>query len=96
MISIWGFCFVVANLAAIWAMLGLGKPLARSVVVLTISLVLGALFGYVIDEGMEAYLYIMAVMALQSLFLLGSLAVLRGDGYRFVGRTSKSHDGATR
>ena len=94
-ITIWGICFVVANLAAIWAMLGLGKPLSRSTVVLTISLALGALFAYVIDEGSEAYLYIMTIMALQTLFLLASLAFLRGEGYRFVGRMSQPHGGAS-
>jgi hypothetical protein len=53
---------------------------------LTISLALGALFVYVIDEGMEAYVYTIAIMGFQTMFLLGSLAVVRGVGYRFVGR----------
>lgn len=53
---------------------------------MTISLALAPLFGYVIDEGIEAYVYTIAIMGLQTMFLLGSLAVVRGVGYRFVGR----------
>jgi hypothetical protein len=84
LVATWAICFVVVNLAAIWATMGLWKPLMRSVVVLAMSLALGAIFCYAINQGWDTWCYILAIMFLQSALLIASLLFVRSCRYRIV------------
>lgn len=50
-ISTWSLCFGLVGLASVWAGLGLVRPLQRSVALLLMSAVLGAVFAYGVDQG---------------------------------------------
>jgi len=84
LVTIWALCFVVTDLAALWAALGIGSPVPRSIVVILMSLALGWFFSYAIGEDWEPYFYIMSIMFLQPLLLIGSLLAVRSCGYRLV------------
>jgi hypothetical protein len=83
-IGIWVVSLVVTSLAAIWAMLGLRSPYARSIAVLIMSVMLGWCFSYGIGQHWEYYVYGMVIMFLQTALLVGSLLVVRSSGYRLV------------
>ena len=83
-IATWSLCFVAVGLAAVWAALGLARPLQRSLVVLALALSLGVLFSFGINEGWDTYFYIVTIMVLQAVIVLGSLLVVRSCGYRLV------------
>lgn len=88
LISVWSLCFVVTGLAGTWTGLGLARPMLRSIVVLLISAVLGALFVYCIRAPWQSYFYITATMVLQAGVLITSLLVVRSCGFRLVRKTN--------
>ena len=90
LMATWGLCFVAVGLAAVWAALGLTRPLWRSLAVLALASSLGVLFAYGINEGWESYVYVISIMALQAAVVLGTLLVVRSCGYRLV-RQPVSH-----
>jgi len=90
LVTIWALCFVVTDLAALWATLGIASPVPRSIAVILMSLALGWFFSYTLGEDWESYFYIMSIMFLQSLCLIGSLLVVRSCGYRLVSHRAMS------
>lgn len=84
LVTIWALCFVVTDLAALWATLGISSPVPRSIAVILMSVALGWFFSYTLGEAWEAYFYIMSIMFMESLCLIGSLLVVRSCGYRLV------------
>jgi hypothetical protein len=50
-VSVLAICYSAVALTSIWAMLGSGRPIIRSVFVVLIALVAGVVAGYVIDGG---------------------------------------------
>lgn len=84
-VAVWSLSVVMVGLAGVWAALGLARPTQRSIVVLLMSVVLGALFVYTIRQADgETYFYIVSIMVLQAGVLIASLLVARSYGYRLV------------
>ncbi len=90
LVTIWALCFVVTDLAALWATLGIGSPVPRSIAVILMSVSLGWFFSHTLGQDWETYFYIMSIMFLQSLCLIGSLLAVRTCGYRLVGHQAMS------
>jgi len=90
LVTIWALCFVVTNLAALWAALGIGSPVPRNVAVILMSLALGWFVSYAFAQPWDTRFYIISMMFLQSLCLIGSLLVIRSCGYRLVGHRAMS------
>lgn len=84
-VAVWSLSIVTVGLASVWAGLGLARPTQRSVVVLLMSAILGALFVYTIRQADgETYFYIVSIMVLQAGVLIASLLFVRSCGYRLV------------
>jgi hypothetical protein len=90
--AIWGLCLVIVGLTAIWAALGLTRPLQRSLVVLALALSLGVLFSFGVNENWKTYVFIATITVLQAVIVLGSLLVVRSCGYRLVRRPMSRPD----
>jgi hypothetical protein len=84
-IAVLGVCYAAVALASIWAILGLGRPVIRSIFVVLISLGAGAAGGYVIESSGSIGFWI-ATTVLQAILLVGSLCVVRGAGYRLLAK----------
>jgi hypothetical protein len=80
----WGLCFVVVGLLALWAVLGIARPMRRLVSVFAASLALGVLF--IIATLAAGWTYVMLIMLLYPLILFASLRVIRSCGNRFARR----------
>ena len=91
-------CFMTTGLASVWAGLGVARPMLRSMVVLLIAGILGALFVYSIGQARgDIYFYSTLMMVLQTAVIVASLLVMRSCGYRLVQRSAtdvKGRDGA--
>jgi hypothetical protein len=81
--------FDAVGLVALWAALGLGRPLWRGAAVVALSPVLGVLFAFAARLN-PAWVYFVLVMLLYPALLFGSLLVVRSCGYRFVRRAVSS------
>jgi hypothetical protein len=77
-----GLCFVSVGITSVWAMLGSGRTLIRSVIVLAISLLTSLIPSYCIDGGELWFWGVM--MTAEATVLLVSLFVVRRIGYRLV------------
>jgi hypothetical protein len=77
-----GLCFAAVALAAMWAMLGLGRPLLRLVPVIGVAGASGYIGYIALDEGDG--LFWITLPVLQAALLLASLAVIRKCGYRLL------------
>jgi len=84
MLSAIAVCFVSVALVAIWAILGLGQVLFRSLVLFVISAIVGWILARVIDEGDD--IFWTSTTILQATYLMGSLLAIRACGYRFLAR----------
>ena len=81
-----GLCYVTVALTSIWAILGMGHPVVRSIFVVVIAISAGLFAGYVI-AGEELGFWV-STTGLQAVLLISSLAVIRGVGYRFLAKES--------
>jgi hypothetical protein len=90
LMAVWAMCFVTVGLVALWAVLGLGRPLRRGVVVFVLSPILGACFAFASQAHRAGWVYILLIMLLYPTLLLSSLLVVRSCGYRFVRRAASS------
>jgi hypothetical protein len=86
----WPIRFVAVGLVALWAVLGVGRPLRRAPIVFVLSLILGALFGFAVQAEGPGWVDILLMMLLYPTLLFGSLLVVRSCGYRFVRRVISS------
>lgn len=84
-VSILGLGYATVGLTSIWALFGTGSPLFRSVMVIAIAATAGAVGGSVVDGGGDMSFWI-TTTGLQAALLVGTLAVFRCYGYRFVSR----------
>ncbi len=84
LMPVWAMCFVTVGLVALWAALGLGRPLRRGVVVFVLSPILGAFVAFAAQADRAGWVYILLIMLLYPAALLGSLLVVRSCDYRFV------------
>ena len=84
LLSLLSLCFIAVALTSIWAMLGRGSPLLRSIILLTIAAISGGAFDFFYGE--DFFLWT-CITIMQALFLIGSLGVLRYLGYRVLGKT---------
>jgi len=78
-------CFITVALTSIWAMLGTGSPILRSIIVLTIAAISGGALGFFYEND---FFFWTSIMIMQALLLIGSLGVLRYLGYRLLGKTA--------
>ncbi len=86
-IVVLALCYSAVALTSIWAMLGSGRPVIRSIFVVPIAILGGFVGGYGIDEGADILFWV-ATSGLQAVFLIGSLCLVRAVGYRFVAKSS--------
>lgn len=89
-------CFASVGVASVWAMLGQPHLVFRSSVVLGITALTAAILSYFADQGdFEFFWYRVAVMVVEAICLLGSLYVVRRNGFRLVRihRVSKAQRG---
>jgi hypothetical protein len=88
----WAMCVVAVGLVALWAALGLGRPLWRGPVVFALSLVVGAFLASATEPqgAVVGWVISVLIMLLYSTLLLGSLLIVRSCGYRFVRRVASS------
>jgi hypothetical protein len=84
MLSAIAVCFVSVALVAIWAILGLGHVLFRSIVLFVIAAIVGWILARVIDN--TYYIFWTSTTILQATYLMASLLVIRACGYRFLAR----------
>ena len=89
-IALWSIGVVTLGLAAVWAALGLARPQLRCLFVLTLSVVIGALLPYAIENRWETYVYLISITFFQILIFIGSLLVVRSCGFRLVRRKDAS------
>ena len=91
MLSAIAVCFVSVALVAIWAILGLGHVLFRSIVLFVIAAIVGWILARVIDESDDTFWT--STTILQATYLMASLLVVRSCGYRFLARHRSDRDG---
>ena len=88
-----GICFAAIGIAAPWAVLGAGRPLMRSAVVLGIAAASGIVPNLMRRE--IAWFWI-SMFVLEAAFLLASLAVVRWCGFRLeCASEGRRHDTTT-
>jgi hypothetical protein len=85
---------VIVMLTSVWAALSWGRPMPRSMAVLTLAAALGLLFALGIDGEVAqrvfqsrwmGYFLFISVALLEAVFLLSSLLIVRSCGYRLAG-----------
>jgi len=78
-------CFIMVELATLWAALGLGRPLPRLAVVVPTAFVVGAIPGfYLPGSGILELIIWPVVVGLQAIITACSLLVFRSCGWRLV------------
>jgi hypothetical protein len=80
----------IAALAALWAMLGVGRPRARLPLAIGLAAAVGLLPAYCFDRPLAAYVILAAVASLLSILTAASLYVLRQAGYRLTRRDQRA------
>ncbi len=83
-VAVLGACFVAVALASLWAMLGLGRPFVRSLVVFPLAAGAGWIGEIVIRD--DNFPFWIAVTLTQAVLLVASLAVVRYNGYRLAAK----------
>jgi len=87
MVSFLALCFITVALTSIWAMLGTGNLILRSIIVLIIAVISGSAFSYYVLGGMFPFFFFWtSITIMQALLLIVSLGVLRRLGYRLLGK----------
>lgn len=86
MVGVWAISFVAPNVVAAWATLGTRNGPARWIAVVALAAMLGATFSWIVGEWGRDTFYFITIPALNSLFQLLSLTVVRGCGYRLIPR----------
>ena len=84
LLSVIALCFVCVALVAIWAMLGLGRVLLRSIVFFMIAAAMGWILARVVDR--SDHIFWISTTIFQATYLTASLLVIRSCGYRFLAR----------
>jgi hypothetical protein len=82
-ITILGVC-IASSWAALWASLGVGSPVGRSLLVVLSVGSVGLLSEYSCDS--DDLSFVPTLLVGQSIFTMASLLVVRACGYRLVGR----------
>jgi hypothetical protein len=90
LVVVWAMCFVAVGVVALWAALGVSRPLRRGPIVFALSPVLGAFFATAAHAHRAGCVYILLIMLLYPTLSIGSLLVVRSCGYRFVRREVSS------
>jgi hypothetical protein len=70
-ILVWAMCFLVVGLVALWAVLGVGRPLRRAPIVFILPPVLGRFFAFATGASPDGPVYILLIMLLYSTLLFG-------------------------
>lgn len=81
-LTVLAICFVSVALTALWAMLGLGNPWLRGLLVMGIAVGAGITVGYSLEISRIGFWIFVSLM--QAVYLLGSLFVFRKLGYRLL------------
>jgi len=85
-------CFIMVELATLWAALGIGRPTPRLAVVVPTAFVVGAIPVFYVpgpsDTDLSELTIWPAIVALQSIITAGSLLVVRSNGWRLVRATA--------
>ena len=85
-------CFILVELATLWASLGIGRPIPRLAVVVPTAFVVGAIPVYYLEDVGHAklgrFIIWSAAVGLQSIITAASLLVVRSCGWRLVRGTS--------
>jgi hypothetical protein len=81
-------CFIMVQLATLWAALGIGRPIPRLAVVVPMALIVGAIPSFYLPRPTEVailQLFIWpAIVGLQAIITAASLLVVRSCGWRLV------------
>ena len=81
-------CFIMVELATLWAALGLGRPLPRLAVVVPTAFVVGAVPVFYLPDlpGQETWRYFILpiIVTIQAIITAASLLVVRSCGWRLV------------
>ncbi|MHC4404457.1 MAG: hypothetical protein ACYTG0_32795 [Planctomycetota bacterium] len=75
-------CLVSVSLAAAWAALSQGSPLARSMLVVVMAVCVGLIPPYYFRWGWRDYVAVPATICLQAILSTASLLIVRSWGYR--------------
>jgi hypothetical protein len=90
-VAIFPPCFIMVELATLWASLGIGRPIPRLAVVIPTAFVVGAVPAFYLPgpPTQESWQYFIwpAIVGLQALITAGSLLVVRSCGWRLVSST---------
>ncbi len=84
-LAVIGSCQVSVGLASLWATLGFGHPLYRSMLAIAVSIIAGLVSAYTVGR-LETTMCIfwIGTTSLQTCMLVGSLMALRYCGYRII------------
>jgi len=77
-----GLCYAAVAVASLWATLGFGNVILRSLLAVLIALGAGWASGYVVGHGESGFWF--STTTLQAATLAGSLLIVRSSGYRLV------------
>jgi hypothetical protein len=87
-VAIFPPCFVMVELATLWATLGIGRPISRLAVVVPIAFVVGAIPAFYLPgpTARESWRLFMwpAIVTIQATITAASLLVIRSCGWRLV------------
>jgi hydrogenase-4 membrane subunit HyfE len=84
LLAAWALAFATTDIAAVWAALSPNRPLLPGSGVLVLSVAVGFLVCWGLGGVRDDWIYVPAIMFLQTAMLLASLLVVRSNGYRMV------------
>jgi hypothetical protein len=87
-VAIFPPCFVMVELATLWAALGIGQPTPRLAVVVPTAFVVGAIPVFYVpspfDQSLSELVIWPIVVGLQSIITAASLLIVRSCGWRLI------------
>jgi hypothetical protein len=81
---LFGLCWALTGLIAIWAALGNAPPISRAPAVFGASVILAVVFAFAANAHQPGWVYVISSMLVYAAVLLASMLVIRSCGYRFA------------